>query len=188
MKTADRQTIFEICNELDEKGQKPTLDRVRQMLGGGSFSTIQPILKEWKERRAAEPATEPLVAPEDIRGLVESLAAQVWNKAKVKASADLQTLKTAMQARFDDVEQERNEGAAEIERLEKEAGQQKEKAATVENELAEYKNALQQARVELAVQSKQLVEAEGLQKRHEKLLLEFGELKGRLASAAEKKQ
>jgi len=188
MKAADRQNVFEICDELNEKGQKPTLDRVRQMLGGGSFTTIQPLLKEWKEKRATDPAPDSLSAPEDIRGLVESLAAQIWNKSQSKANEDLLALKTAMQARLEEVEQEKTEGTAEIERLEKEAVKQKDARIALESELAEYRTALQQARVELAVQSKQLVEAEGLQSRHERLLQEFGELKGRLASLMEKKK
>ena len=72
--------------------------------------------------------------------------------------------------------------------LERQLFAQSEKQAAIELELADYKKALQQARVELAVQSKQLVDAENLQIKHEKLLQEFGELKGRLAAATEQKK
>lgn len=37
--------IFAVCEELQKSGVKPTLERVREALGGGSFSTINPILK-----------------------------------------------------------------------------------------------------------------------------------------------
>ncbi|MFW7382327.1 MAG: hypothetical protein ACOH5I_26255 [Oligoflexus sp.] len=42
--------------------------------------------------------------------------------------------------------------------------------------MSDYQNALQQARIELKIHSEKLVEAEALMKRHEKLLLEVGEL------------
>ncbi|MFI3190463.1 hypothetical protein BCS42_12485 [Crenothrix sp. D3] len=46
-----KNRIFEICNQLVEKGIKPTLITVRTELGGGSFSTINPLLQQWKEER-----------------------------------------------------------------------------------------------------------------------------------------
>ncbi len=88
MRGADRQKVFEICDDWNEKGQKPTLDRVRHLPGGGSFTTIQPLLKEWKESRASDQASETLKAPDDIRGQVESLAAQIWAKASARARED----------------------------------------------------------------------------------------------------
>jgi len=46
-----KKQVFETCNQLLEKGIKPTLINVRTELGGGSFSTINPLLKQWKEER-----------------------------------------------------------------------------------------------------------------------------------------
>lgn len=185
MKPADRQNIFEICDELNGKGQKPTLDRVRQALGGGSFTTIQPLLKEWKEKRSAEPKAEAAVAPDDIKELLGSLAAQIWNKAQTKAGEELRALREAMQGRLDEVEQEKLDATLEVERLETENLALTEKLTVAAVETGDYKKALHQARVELDVQNRQLIEAEALIKRHEKLLLDVGELKGRLAVALE---
>ncbi|MDD1610290.1 MAG: DNA-binding protein [Methylococcaceae bacterium] len=44
-----KKRIFNICNQLVKQNIKPTLLRVRSELGGGSFSTINPIFKQWKE-------------------------------------------------------------------------------------------------------------------------------------------
>ena len=41
-----KNKIFAICEQLQKTGVKPTLEKVREALGGGSFSTINPILKE----------------------------------------------------------------------------------------------------------------------------------------------
>lgn len=46
-----KKRIFDICNQFAEQGIKPTLTRVRNELGGGSFSTINPLLRQWKEDR-----------------------------------------------------------------------------------------------------------------------------------------
>ena len=188
MKTADRTNIFQICDELNEKGQKPTLDRVRQALGGGSFTTIQPILREWKDKRSEEPASATTAVPDDIRGMLDGLAAQIWAKASAKAGEDLKALRDGMQARLDEAEQERSDAAAEVERLEAETKEQKEKIEASDVNIKSLRTALQAANVDIQVQSKQIVEGEGLAKRHEKLLLEVGELRGRLAAAMEKKK
>jgi hypothetical protein len=44
-----KKRVFETCNKLAEKDIKPTLIAVRTELGGGSFSTINPFFKQWKE-------------------------------------------------------------------------------------------------------------------------------------------
>ncbi|MBC7532312.1 MAG: DNA-binding protein [Oligoflexus sp.] len=188
MKTADRTNIFQICDALNDKGQKPTLDRVRQMLGGGSFTTIQPILREWKDKRSEELVSGPAAVPDDIRGMLDGLATQIWAKASTKAGEDLKALREGMQARLDEAEQEKADAAAEVLRLETETVAQKEKIEASAEEMQSLRTALQAANIDIQVQSKQIVEAEGLAKRHEKLLLEVGELRGRLAVAMEKKK
>jgi hypothetical protein len=188
MKPADRTNIFQICDELNEKGQKPTLDRVRQALGGGSFTTIQPILREWKDKRSEEPTSVPAAVPDDIRGMLDGLAAQIWAKASAKAGEDLKALRDGMQTKLDETEAERADAAAEVERLEKEAQQRMEKDEARDTEIKSLRTALQAANIDIQVQSKQIVDAEALAKRHEKLLLEVGELRGRLAAATEKKK
>ncbi len=56
-----------------------------------------------------------------------------------------------MQSCINEVKLQTTEGTTEIERLEKDAAKQKEAQATLEYELTEYRTALQQARIELAV-------------------------------------
>jgi len=188
MKPADRINIFQICDDMNEKGQKPTLDRVRQALGGGSFTTIQPILREWKDKRSEKPASAQVSVPDDIRGMLDGLAAQIWAKASAKAGEDLKALKDGMQARLEEAEAERADAAAEVERLEAETKGQKEKIDAKDDDIKSLRTALQAANIDIQIQSKQIVETEGLTSRHEKLLLEVGELRGRLAVVMEKKK
>jgi hypothetical protein len=50
-----KERVFTACNQLTKQGVKPTLVRVRNELGGGSFSTISPFFRQWKEDRMTHP-------------------------------------------------------------------------------------------------------------------------------------
>ena len=91
-----------------------------------------------------------------------------------------------MQAKLDEMTQEKLDALEEVARLETENDQLSTTNTELETKLADYQNALQQARIELRIQSEKIVDAEALINRHEKLLLEVGELRGRLAEMAKK--
>lgn len=112
----------------------------------------------------------------------------IWAKASAKVGEDLKTLRDGMQAKLDEAEAERADAAAEVERLEKETKVQKEKLEAAGTEIKSLRTALQAANLDIQLQSRQILDAEALAKRHEKLLLEVGELRGRLAAAQEKKK
>jgi hypothetical protein len=44
-----RSKIFGICENLYKNNEKVTREAVREHLGGGSFSTISPVVSEWKK-------------------------------------------------------------------------------------------------------------------------------------------
>lgn len=56
-----KEDVFVAANQVLASGQKPTNDRIRKILGTGSFNTICKYLAEWKEHH---PDTEAL-APKD---------------------------------------------------------------------------------------------------------------------------
>jgi predicted RNase H-like nuclease (RuvC/YqgF family) len=187
MKPADKTNVFTICDELNEKGIKPTLARVREALGGGSFTTIQPLLKEWKDKRSEVSPTVETVVPNHMIDLVTTMASRIWKEAESKAAEELKAYKDAMQAKLDESNLEKEDALEEVTRLEAMNNQLSDKNKELESKLADYQNALQQARIELKIQSEKLVEAESLMKRHENLLLEVGELRGRIAELTKKK-
>jgi hypothetical protein len=53
-----RAKVFEICENLYKNNEKINRDVVREKLGGGSFSTICPIIKEWRESRFVQSEEE----------------------------------------------------------------------------------------------------------------------------------
>ncbi|MFW7382322.1 MAG: hypothetical protein ACOH5I_26230 [Oligoflexus sp.] len=85
-----------------------------------------------------------------------------------------------MQAKLDEANQEKQDALEEVSRLESENNQLSIKNKELETKVADYQNALGQARIELKIHSEKLVEAEAVMKRHEKLLFEVGELRGRI--------
>jgi hypothetical protein len=60
MVKANRENIYAAANELlDETGKTPTMAKVREKLGGGSYGTISPILAEWRDELSHEETDDP---------------------------------------------------------------------------------------------------------------------------------
>ena len=45
------ETVFSVATQLEKQNIEPSLRTVRTMLGGGSFSTIGPLLHSWRRER-----------------------------------------------------------------------------------------------------------------------------------------
>ena len=77
-------------------GSLPMLAAVRAAVGGGSYTTINEALKEWKAKQQAAvmPLREP--APEGIRKRLDEVGAEVWAIALELANARLTTEREAL--------------------------------------------------------------------------------------------
>lgn len=74
-----KEKIFTICDTLSRTGVSPTAEKVRAELGGGSFSTISPIIKQWRDSLSkAEPAPE---IPAAAQTAVNQATALIWKMA-----------------------------------------------------------------------------------------------------------
>ena len=91
-----KDRIFKACEEIQASGVKPTLERVREALGGGSYTTINPLLKEWKDQQTSNQA-EPLELPPEAMQAVSQAAALIWKIANAKSVE----LTSAMKQEFD---------------------------------------------------------------------------------------
>ncbi|WP_430462504.1 DNA-binding protein [Thalassolituus sp. LLYu03] len=63
-------------------GQEPTVDRVRELLGTGSKSTIAPLLKRWRQEFTGEQKIEGL--PAELIQAVKAVYEQLENSAQEK--------------------------------------------------------------------------------------------------------
>lgn len=74
--------IWQVANELDAEGMRPTLNAVRKKLGTGSFSTISEAMAEWRKNKVSSTTSinqDPL--PPAIVEALHSHAASVWQAA-----------------------------------------------------------------------------------------------------------
>lgn len=75
------------------KQQVPTVDRIRDVLGTGSRSTISKYLREWKEKNQLLP-TDELGMPVELLQMVKSL----WAMLKEKSDNELEQARTEIKA------------------------------------------------------------------------------------------
>lgn len=113
-----KDKIFNICESLTEQGIKPTLENVRNQLGGGSFSTINPLLKAWKDSKTSAPAEKIAIPPEAAKA-VEQTTALLWTLATEHHNEALNAIRTEATRIEQAAIAERDEALGEIERLEK---------------------------------------------------------------------
>jgi chromosome segregation ATPase len=74
-----QEKIFTICETLSKVGINPTAERVRAELGGGSFTKISPIIKEWRgSQKKIEPVPE---IPSEALKAVHQATALIWSIA-----------------------------------------------------------------------------------------------------------
>lgn len=75
-----KEHVFHAADHLFEIGVEPTNQAVRDHLGSGSFKTIQPFLKEWRELK--EQSAD---VPPELANSMENTLRQVWASAKETA-------------------------------------------------------------------------------------------------------
>lgn len=112
-----KDKIFNICDTLTDLGIKPTLESVREKLGGGSFSTINPILKEWKESQTSKPTASVSIPPEAAKA-VEQATALVWKLATEHHAEAINAITTEASRIEQAAIVERDEALEEIQTLE----------------------------------------------------------------------
>lgn len=76
----DKEGVFEAAEALITKGVKPTMENVREELGGGSFATISPLLREWRETQGGKAAAV-VELPDDVKAAVERSGRLLWEEA-----------------------------------------------------------------------------------------------------------
>lgn len=75
------QQIHAIADQLQEQGTKPTLSKVRNALGGGSFTTISDAMRSWRQDHQEEQELQQVDLPSGITERLQSLGADVWQTA-----------------------------------------------------------------------------------------------------------
>lgn len=136
MNTITEEKILETAERLKAEGKNPTQVTVRAALGGGSFATIGPVLKAWKDAQKEDHALAEIQVPEAIAERLEQLQGAVWkvavDEAERRLTAEREALKLAQEAAAAEVAEQQESVAA----LEAEADKTSEamKVLTAESE------------------------------------------------------
>jgi len=130
--TPMKDKIFNICETLKQSGINPTAEKVRNELGSGSFTTISPIVREWRDTQS-KTETVPAIPPE-AQNAVTQATALIW-----KIATDHQTEAiNAVRQECNRIEQEalaeRDEALKEIQFLESQLQTLKTNLETVEKQ------------------------------------------------------
>jgi chromosome segregation ATPase len=118
---SNKEKIIAVAEKLEAQGVNPTQVTVREALGGGSFATIGPVLKEWKESKKENRALTEIQVPEVIIERLEQLQGAVWQAAVDEAERRLVVEREALKAAQDQVLAEVAEQRESVAALESEA-------------------------------------------------------------------
>lgn len=101
--------VVNACNELYAQGKNITLDAVRTVTGG-SFSTISPMVKEWKaEQSGVNASFESSVARTDVPAKLTELLNTLWAAAMATASQKMEAERQLLNDYKIELENERSD-------------------------------------------------------------------------------
>lgn len=128
------QAIISAAQALVEEGTNPTQVTVRERLGGGSFATIGPVLKRWKQQQVEAQVVPEVELPVSVSDSLHDLGAALWTQAV-----------TAAESRM---EHEREQIASEREQMADELKEASDYITSLERELESVKGQLEQAHLD----------------------------------------
>lgn len=179
-----REAIFAAADALVESGERPTLESIRQRTGG-SYTTISPLLNEWKAQRAAKaaPVQEPI--PQAVQDKLSEVGGEIWRIALELANTRLAAEREALEKVRAEIEAERTEAVELADQLADEREVLQARLATIEASEAAARSEVERLRQALASARE---EAAGLRGRLEASQEQMTALLARLVPAQEEQK
>jgi hypothetical protein len=114
-----KSRFFLAADELQAAGQRPTLKAIRQQKVGGSYTTLAPLLREWKavQSRVDDAPLPGEPVPESIAARMAESGREVWRAALDLANSRLQAEREALEKARTEIERERDEAVALADRM-----------------------------------------------------------------------
>jgi chromosome segregation ATPase len=124
-----KDKIFTICENLSKVGINPTAEKVRTELGGGSFTKITPLIKEWRDsQKKIEPVPE--IPPEALKA-VHQATALIWSIANEHQIEAITAIKQEYSRSEQEAIAERDEAMNEVALLEEKLRASEEQVKTL---------------------------------------------------------
>lgn len=114
------ESIHAAADQLHAGGINPTQTKVREHLGGGSFSTIGEALKSWKQDKEEHEQLKYTDMPDSLRDESTVFIAKLWQAADQIANERLAAERQALAIAQSKSQQELDDAAEAIEALESE--------------------------------------------------------------------
>lgn len=156
-----KELIFEAADRLQSEGKNATLAAVRQLVGGGSFTTISEGMREWKIARQASVFTSPVrePAPDSVSEKLGILASDIWSAALEKANEKLQSEREAMVGARSELENAKAEAVELADQMESELLESRKENNKIKSEIISKTEALSISEVLVKTTSAALTEA-----------------------------
>lgn len=154
-----KEQILAVAEALEAEGVNPTQINVRDRLGGGSFSTIQPVLAE-RNQQKLERAAALAPMPESLLGRAKGLAEDAWHTALSIADGVLTSEREALRAATVRIEIERNDFSALADELEERVDGATRKIESLGTEIVKQNAELNELRLQLSAAKGGLEQAE----------------------------
>lgn len=138
-----KDQIMAAADAIADGGDTPTLAAIRDRIGG-SYTTIAPVLREWKANQHTDdtPISDPV--PESISGRISGLGAEVWAEALTLANNRLAAEREALETQRAEIEGEQAEAVELADNLASEIDSLKDREAEARSETRRLQNELDQ--------------------------------------------
>jgi len=150
-----KDQIIEAAELLKAKGINPSMAAVRDKLGGGSFATISPILREWKKSQEQR-ATVAIKMPSEAKAALERAGVDIWRIVTTLASEKLAKVQDEADEAVKAAALERDESLSEIESLESECKQRNSEIINLTQNNTNLNNEIQAVLKKVAALEKEL--------------------------------
>jgi len=126
-----REQIIAAADQIAAAGQNPTLEAVRQITGG-SYTTISPVLNEWKakQKKDSTPLREP--APQSVNDRLAEFGTDIWAMALAMANDRLVIERKSLEKAKAEIEASQSEAVELADSLTSQLDEAKEKILTLE--------------------------------------------------------
>jgi len=111
------ERIIEAATQLQASGKKPTMEAIREVMGGGSFATISPVLRNWRESQDQQQVVT-VEMPNDIKAIFDKSALELWKGLASLTAERITKVEAESAKQINSAQTERDEALTEIERLE----------------------------------------------------------------------
>lgn len=117
-----KDQIIQAAEEIQGTGETPTMEKIRTLLGGGSYSDISPALRHWKQSKEQR-ATLAIQMPNEAKAALDRAGIDLWKIITGLATEKLIKVQAEADESIINANTERDESMLEIERLEDLLGQ-----------------------------------------------------------------